>query len=207
MARNLSPKCKICRRAGEKLFLKGDRCLTSKCPMLRKPYPPGIHQRPRKLTEYGKQLMEKQKVKQTYGVLEKQFRKYVKMAIAKKGDNRENLFRILEERLDNVIFQSGLAASRNMARQIIKHQYVLVNGRRVDIPSFMVKKGDQIKMADKFKKTALFGQRKPALKNKKVPGWLDFDIEKLEIKIVDWPLFEEFNLLESLGTVIDFYSR
>ncbi len=207
MARNLLPKCKSCRRAGEKLFLKGDRCLTSKCAMLRKPYSPGMHQRPRKLTEYGKQLMEKQKVKRTYGVLEKQFRKYVEMAISKKGDNRENLFKVLERRLDNVVFQSGVVTSRNMARQIVKHQYILVNGRKVDIPSFLVKKGDVIKFTDKFKRTVFFEQRKANLGKKKISGWLDFDSEKLEIKIVDSPLFEESSLLESLGTVIDFYSR
>ncbi len=207
MARNLSPKCKICRRAGQKLFLKGERCLTSKCPMLRKPYPPGAHQRHQKLTEYGKQLMEKQKAKRTYGILEKQFRTYVKRAVAKKGDNRENLFRILERRLDNVIFQCGIASSRDMARQIVKHQHLLVNGRRVDVPSFRVKKGDQISFNDKFRKTAFFDKNKSSFGKKAVPGWISFDPEKLEIKIIDSPLFEEVNLLESLGTVIDFYSR
>ena len=208
MARNLSPKCKICRRVNQKLFLRGERCLTSKCALLRKPYPPGAHKRTQKLTEYGKQLTEKQKVKRIYGVLENQFRNYVRKAIAKAGDSRGNLFKLLEARLDNIVIQCGIVSSRNAARQVVRHGHIEVNNQKVDIPSFQVKVGDIITFSEKFKKTKLFENNKIMLGKKEVPVWLSLDLDKMIIKVVDWPKTEEsIDLLSSLGTVIDFYSR
>src|SRR4030043_988045 len=141
----ISIKCKKCRRAGQKLFLKGERCYSQKCAMVKRPYPPGLHGKRRSsLSEYGKQLLEKQKIRNTYGVLERQFKKYVLETKDKAGDKREFLFKKLEKRLDNVIFRAGFAKSRTQARQTVSHGHVLVNSRRMNIPSYEVKVGDVI---------------------------------------------------------------
>ena len=155
MARNLNPKCRQCRRIGEKLFLKGDRCVSTKCALIKKNYPPGIHgakQTRAKSSEYGKQLREKQKAKRIYGILEKQFRNYFKKAANKKKETGEILLKILEMRLDNVIYRVGLAKSRNKARQLVSHGHFLINNKKVNIPSYEVNIKDVIKIKQKSEK-------------------------------------------------------
>ena len=154
MARYLGPVCKLCRREGVKLFLKGERCYSSeKCAFDRRPYPPGQHGKGRtKVSEYGKRLREKQKVRRVYGILERQFRTYFAAAARRKGVTGENLLKMLESRIDNVAFRLGFGATRSDARQLVRHNHVLVNGRRVDIPSFGVKAGDVISLSEKARK-------------------------------------------------------
>jgi small subunit ribosomal protein S4 len=164
LARNLDPKCRQCRREGEKLFLKAEKCFTEKCAIEKRNYPPGQHgqRRASRLSDYGVQLREKQKLRRMYGVLEKQFRSYYAEADRKKGITGENLLQMLESRLDNVAYKMGLGGSRTEARQIVKHNSILVNGKRVNIPSYQVQPGDSISVADKSKdqlriKSALAG--------------------------------------------------
>ena len=209
MARDLNPKCKRCRRAGEKLFLKGDRCSTPKCAFTRRPFAPGQKSQRRRgnLSEYGRQLAEKQKVKRTYGILEKQFRNYVLKAVAAKGDSRENLMIAIERRLDNVLHRLGVSHSKKGARQIVNHGLVKVNGRRVDIASFRVKKQDVIDFKDRTLKSPLFANIKATAKKQQLPSWLIWDAEKMQAKVVSLPGKEDLGDLSALGVVIEFYSR
>lgn len=202
-------KCKQCRRAGEKLFLKGERCLTPKCPMIKKPYPPGVHGRSRRrgLSEYGQQLKEKQKIKRTYGILERQFKRYIKLASQQKGDSRENLMRLLETRLDNTVFRLGFAKSRSQARQIVSHRQVMINKKTVNIPSYQVKAGQTITLRDKIKKSTLFENLKASLKNYQLPAWLSLDKQKLQGKVLNLPSVNDFGDLGPLGTILEYYSR
>lgn len=205
----ISVQCKRCRRIGEKLFLKGDRCYTPKCAIVKRAYPPGIHgkKRRRGSSEYGKQLLVKQKVRSMYGVLEKQFRKYVDGISGRQGDKRELLFRKLEKRLDNVIFRLGFAQSRRKARQIVSHGHILVNGKRMNIPSYEVKAKDKISIKEKSQSLPLFADVKEALKKRQIPQWLSLNADKLEaIVISDAPDIEQ-DILQSLGLIIEFYSR
>lgn len=212
MGRNLNPKCKQCRRAGQKLFLKGERCHTPKCALTRRPYAPGARSKRmgRGLSEYGKQLLEKQKVKKTYGLLETQFKNYVLKAIKKKGDSRDNLVTELETRLDNVIFRFGISKSRETARQLVSHGLVKVNGRRVNIPSFQVKAKDVITFKDRILKSPLFANLSTILKKQQLPAWLVFDAAKMEGKIVRQPSPDDLSDLTgtaNLAMVIEYYSR
>lgn len=201
-------QCKICRRIGEKLFLKGERCFTPKCAMIKKPYKPGVHKKTRVLlSEYGRQLNEKQKIRKTYGLLEKQFKNYVKAAIKEKGDSRENLMKKLEKRLDNTVFRLGWAKSRNLARQIVSHGHILVNNRKVNIPSYQVKIGDVIALKEKSKKSSLFENLKISLKKYQTPSWLSLNKEKLEGKVVSQPTIEDLGDLSGIGMIIEYYSR
>lgn len=209
----INAKCKKCRRVGQKLFLKGERCFTVKCAMIKKPYPPGIHKKKRRrsLSEYGKQLLEKQKIRQTYGMRERQFKKYVKEIMFKKGDKRELLFRKLEKRLDNIIFRLGWAKSRAQARQLISHGHVLINVRRVTIPSYEVKISDMIAVSKKSQKLTIFEGLKTTLKKQEVPPWLSpASFEKgagFEAKVKSEPSFGDSKDLQDLGIIIEYYSR
>ncbi len=205
-------KCKICRRLGEKLFLKGERCLSQKCAIVRKPYPPGQKRkrRPRPLSEYGKELREKQKLKNWYNLKERQFRNYVKKILAKKGgaeDSGARLIQILERRLDNVVFKLGFADSRSQARQFISHRHFLVNNKVVNIPAFSVKKGDKIKIRPSSLKKGIFKDLVSALKRRSTPSWISLNISQLEGTIKSLPTFEEAAPPVEVSAIFEFYSR
>jgi len=202
-------RCKKCRRAGQKLFLKGDRCFGQKCAMIRRPYPPGQHGKAfrRRASEYGQQLAEKQKVRHTYGVSEKQFKNYFKEIAGRKG-NKEDLFaQKLESRLDNVVFRLGWANSRSLARQMVSHGHILVNGRKVNIPSCQVRKGDKIKIKESSKKKTLFKDLKTILKKYEVPKWLLADKQKFEGEVKAQPNLDDMGKIAELSMVIEYYSR
>jgi len=203
-------KCKRCRRAGRKLFLKGDRCFTQKCAMIKRPYNPGMHGKKKRrgsLSEYGSQLLEKQAVRRTYGVSEKQFKKYVLEAMMKKGDKRELLLKNLERRLDNVVFRLGWAKSRSSARQIVGHRHIVINGRRMDIPSYEVKIGDLITIKEKSRALPLFKDLEERLKKQTSPAWLDLTADKKGAKVVSDAAIGDEKEIQNLGMVIEFYSR
>ncbi|MDP3057093.1 MAG: 30S ribosomal protein S4 [bacterium] len=204
-----SAKCKVCRRVGDKLFLKGERCNTVKCALTRRAYPPGhLGKNARvRLTEYGSQLREKQKVRKTYGVLERQFVKYLNEAVGIKGDTAVILLNMLEFRLDNIVYRSGLASSRSEARLLVNHDHFNVNGKKVNIPSYRVKIGDVISIQEKSKKKNYFKNITEALKQKKAPSWMAFNLEKMEVKIMAAPSLLEAGLSADIKPVIEFYSR
>jgi small subunit ribosomal protein S4 len=208
MARYTGPDCRLCRREGIKLFLKGDRCYTDKCGVEKRPYPPGMagKKRPRD-SEYRVQLREKQRCKRMYGLLEKQFRGYYTVASAQKGITGENLLRILESRLDNVVYRLGLAKSRDEARQIVRHGHITVNERRVNIPSYRVRPGEVVAVATKSKdllviKTALISSEKI-----EVPGWLEVDIEKLQGKVLSLPSRDQIDAPVREQLIVELYSK
>ena len=188
MARYIGNKCKLCRREGMKLFLKGQRCFTDKCALSRRDYPPGVHaQRRSKVTDYGLHLREKQKLKRIYGVLERQFRLYFKEAERQKGNTGENLLALLERRLDNVVLASGFALSRNHARQLINHGHFEVNGRRVDIASFSVRPGDKVGVKAKDKTKKLVADAIEVNKSQVVPDWLSVAGDAMVSEVVSLP--------------------
>ena len=208
MARYTGADCRLCRREGIKLFLKGDRCYGDKCAIERRPYPPGQagKKRPRD-SEYRVQLREKQKTKRIYGLLEKQFRGYYTLASRQTGITGENLLRILESRLDNVVYRLGFAKSRDEARQIVRHNHIHVNGRRVNIPSYRVRPGDLVAIGPKSKdmlmiKTALIASEKI-----EVPGWLEVDIEKLQGTILSLPTREMIDAPVREQLIVELYSK
>jgi len=205
-------KCKICRRLGVKLFLKGDKCFSSKCPMVRKAYPPGLRgkRRIKALSEYGKELREKQKLKNWYNLKERQFRKYVKEVLEKRGrvkDTAVSLVKTLESRLDNVIFRLGFANSRVQAKQFISHGHFLVNGKSIDTPSYQLKKGDIVALKPQKIKKTIFQNLKNLLKKHKTPSWLELDAEKLEGKVIGEPTIEEVAPPVEISAIFEFYSR
>lgn len=188
MARYIGNKCKLCRREGMKLFLKGQRCFTDKCALSRRDYPPGVHaQRRSKVTDYGLHLREKQKLKRIYGVLERQFRLYFKEADRQKGNTGENLLSLLERRLDNVVLASGFALSRNHARQMILHGHFRVNSRRVDIPSFRVRPGDKVTVREHDKTKKMVSEAVDVNKSQAVPDWLTVAAETMTSEVVSLP--------------------
>ena len=187
MARLTGSVCKLCRREGMKLFLKGQRCFSEKCGINRRDYPPGMHVRPRKTTDYCGQLREKQKAKRIYGVLERQFRKYFNEAVRQKGNTGENLLILLERRFDNVLLNLGLARSRFDARQMIAHGHVQVNGRRCSVPSYLVKAGDNIQIVGKEKITKKAQEAIEINKGQAMPSWLDASPAELRGKVVQLP--------------------
>ena len=206
MAKLIGPSCRQCRREGCKLFLKGERCTSKKCAFERRPSLPGQHGAARKrVTEYGLQLREKQKVKRAYGILEKQFRKYYEEAERMKGVTGENMLSLIERRLDNVVYRMGIGASRKECRQIVNHGQITVNGRRVNIPSFIVKPGDIIAIKENKKDLEMFKD----LKGMKIimPKWLEFNSEKLEGKILANPSREDIDLNIKEHLIIELYSR
>ncbi len=188
MARYVGNKCKLCRREGMKLFLKGQRCFTDKCALSRRDYPPGVHaQRRTKVTDYGLHLREKQKLKRIYGVLERQFRLYFKEAERLKGNTGENLLALLERRLDNVVLASGFALSRNHARQMINHGHFCVNSRRVDVASFSVRPGDKVTVRTHDKTKKLVSEAIEVNKSQVVPDWLSVNGENMVSEVVSLP--------------------
>ena len=191
MARYIDNKCKLCRREGMKLFLKGQRCFTDKCAVSRRDYPPGVHaQRRSKITDYGLHLREKQKLKRIYGVLERQFRLCFKEAERMKGNTGENLLSLMERRLDNVVLSSGFALSRNHARQMINHGHFRVNARRVDVPSFCVRPGDKISISESPKTKKMVSEAVEVNKSQVVPDWLSVTGDAMETEVVSFPTRE-----------------
>ena len=205
-------KCKICRRLGAKLFLKGDRCLSPKCSMVKKPYSPGEKgkKRRRPLSEYGKELSEKQKLRNWYNLKEKQFRRYVKEVLEKRGkveDAGALLIEKLESRLDNVVFRMGFASSRSQARQIISHGHFLINEKKVNIPSFHLRKGDKIALHSVSRKKTIYNELPTTLKKYKPPSWIELNVEKMEAKIIAEPTLEEAAPPAEISAIFEFYSR
>ena len=200
--------CRICRREGMKLFLKGTRCETEKCAFERRGYAPGQHgQKRRKDTEYGLQLREKQKVKRIYGLLERQFRRYFSIASRKKGVTGETLLQLLEQMLDNTVFRMGFAESRRQARQVVRHGMILVNGKKVDIPSYTLKSGDKIAIQEKFKENTALKRSLETLQKRGVPEWLEVDSGALSGTFKKIPTKEEIALPVQEQLIVELYSK
>lgn len=208
MARYTGPVCRLCRREGLKLYLKGERCLTEKCSVDKRPYAPGQHGQGRKrASEYGQQLREKQKARRYYGVLENQFGRYYEEAARRRGVTGENLLELLESRLDNVVFRLGLAGSRAEARQLIRHGHFNVNGGRVNIPSYLVSEGDVVAVREKSREIARLKELVEALTGRTVPAWLQLDVEALNGKVLRKPTREEIDTPIAEQMIIEHYSR
>jgi small subunit ribosomal protein S4 len=209
MARYIGPVCKLCRREGMKLYLKGDRCYSEKCAYTRRPYPPGQHGQGRiKLSEYAIRLREKQKVRRIYGVLEQQFRGYYHNASARKGRTGEEMLSLLERRLDNLVYRLGFAGSRSDARQLLRHGHVRVNDKRVDIPSYVVRVGDTITLTDKARKFKRVVAAFEGADKRPVLTWLEVDRENFAGKVKGSPVRDELNepvIDEQL--IVEYYSR
>ncbi|MBU5487270.1 30S ribosomal protein S4 [Clostridium sp. MSJ-8] len=206
MARYTGATCKLCRREGMKLFLKGDRCYTDKCAFARRSYAPGQHgANKKKVSGYGLQLREKQKAKRIYGVLESQFRKYYEKAEHMKGITGENLLKLLELRLDNVVYKLGFGSSRNEARQLVTHGHFLVNGKKVDIPSFKVSVGDVISVCEKSRGTEKF--KTFAENPKAMPKWIEANIENFEGKVVAEPERDDIEVPINETLIVELYSK
>jgi len=206
MARYTGSKCRLCRREGMKLFLKGDRCMSTKCAVERRQYPPGEHgqRMRRRTTEYGMQLREKQKVKRIYGVLERQFRRYFEMASRQKGVTGENLLRLLELRLDNVVYRAGFAPSRDAARQLVSHRHFTVNGRIVNVPSYSIKVGDVIAARDSIKEVVKANLERYGTDT---VGWLQVSPEQLSVTVVDLPSRESIGIPIQEQLIVELYSK
>ena len=200
-------KCKLCRREGAKLFLKGEKCYMEKCPFNKRPLPPGQHGAGRKkVSEYGQQLREKQKVKRIYGVQEGQFHHYYEVADRMKGITGENMLSLLERRLDNVVFRMGVGASRTQARQLVNHAHFTVNGRTVTVPSYSIRVGDVIAVKENRKNNKFFEQIK-TMKVANMPKWLEFDPEKLEGKVLALPTREDIDSQIAEHMIVELYSK
>ncbi|WP_352419147.1 30S ribosomal protein S4 [Proteiniborus sp.] len=207
MARYTGPVCRLCRREGQKLYLKGDKCFTDKCPVTRRNYAPGQHgQGRKKISNYGMQLREKQKVRRYYGISESQMRKYFEVADKKVGITGENLLKLLESRLDNVVFRLGLAASRAEARQLVTHGHFRVNGKKVDIPSYLTSVGDSIEVKEGSKSSPRFKELQEGFQGNVVP-WLQIDIENMSGKIVSEPSREDIDLPIEETLIVELYSK
>ena len=208
MARYKDEQCRICRREGQKLFLKGSRCYTDKCSISRRNYAPGQNgQKRKKLSEYGTQLREKQKTKSFYGVGEKQFRKYFEMASSKKGITGDILLQILESRLDNVVYRLGYGSSRAQARMLITHGHFEVNGQKVDIPSYLVKAGDVIKVREIRKDSKIIKENVEVNSSRPVPEWLEKDEKTLSGKVVRLASREDVDIPVEEHLIVELYSK
>ncbi len=208
MARYKDEQCRICRREGQKLFLKGERCYTDKCSITRRNYAPGQHgQKRKKLSEYGTQLREKQKTKAFYGVQEKQFRKYFEMASNKKGVTGEELLTILESRLDNVVYRLGFGTSRAQARQLVNHGHFEVNGKKVNIPSYLVKAGDVIAVREIRKDNKTIKANVEQNNSRPVPTWLEKDNEKMTGKVIRLASREDVDIPVEEHLIVELYSK
>ena len=209
MARNLDPKCRQCRREGEKLFLKGEKCFTDKCAIEKRNYPPGQHgqRRSSRLSDYGVQLREKQKLRRIYGVLEKQFRSYYAEADRRKGVTGENLLQLLESRLDNVVYKMGIGASRTEARQIVRHNSILVNGQRVNIPSYQVAPGDEISVVDTSKNQLRIKAALEAAEERGFPEWIDVDAKGFKGIFKNKQLRDDLPTTINESLVVELYSK
>ncbi|HHT48312.1 MAG TPA: 30S ribosomal protein S4 [Firmicutes bacterium] len=208
MARYIGSVCKLCRREGEKLFLKGDRCLSEKCSFNRRSYGPGQHgQGRRKLSEYGLQLREKQKLRRIYGILEAQFARYFELAERKKGITGENLLQLLETRLDNVVYRLRLAGSRREARQLVRHGFFRVNGRKVNIPSYQVKPGDEITLKETATNSTLIKGILEANNGQNIPEWLELDTNSWTARVNSIPSREQIDVPVEEHLIVELYSR
>ena len=209
MARYIGPVCRLCRREGMKLFLKGERCYTEKCAIEKRNFIPGQHGKARKskMVGYGVQLREKQKVKRIYGVLEEQFRRYFAQAERTRGITGETLLQLLERRLDNVTYRIGLATSRAQARQLVRHGHVVVNGRKVDIPSFSVKPGDILTLRGTSAKNAAITHALEEVKGRGVPEWLSFDATAMSAKVGSIPTRTQINQPVQEQLIVELYSK
>ena len=208
MARYLGSACRLCRREGTKLFLKGDRCFSEKCAIERRAYPPGMHGQGRaRFSDYGVQLRETQKVKRMYGLLEKQFRSTFDKASGMKGRAGENLLMLLERRLDNVVFRMGFATSRNEARQLIKHSHFILDGKKVSTPSILVKPGQKVGLREKSKKVTRIVGALDALEGRSLPQWLEIEKDAFEGTIVQLPTREDITIPIDEQLIVELYSR
>jgi small subunit ribosomal protein S4 len=209
MARYIGPVCRLCRREGMKLFLKGERCYTEKCAIEKRNVPPGQHGRSRraKVVGYGIQLREKQKVKRTYGVLENQFRRYFEAADRQKGVTGELLLQMLERRLDNVVYRLGFATSRAQARQLVRHGHFSVNGRKVDIPSYAVRQGDTVSVRSTSGENPSIQHAMEEVKGRGIPEWLMFDSAALSGRVSQLPTREQINLPVQEQLIVELYSK
>jgi small subunit ribosomal protein S4 len=208
VARYTESACRICRRENLKMYLKGDRCYTDKCAIERRPYPPGQHGQGRaKFSEYGVQLREKQKVKRMYGLLERQFELYYARAAARKGKTGENLLQALELRLDNVVFRAGFADTRNEARQLVRHGHFTVNGKRVNIPSFAVKPGTTIEVAEKSRKILRISEALETVDRRGVPQWIDLDKKGFKATVRTAPNREDLTMPIQEQLIVELYSK
>jgi small subunit ribosomal protein S4 len=208
MARYTDAVCRLCRRQGMKLFLKGDKCFTPKCPVERRAYGPGEHgQRRRKVSEYGVQLKEKQKIRDIYGVLESQFRRTFEEAERRPGITGENLLQLLETRLDNVVYRMGWASSRSQARQLVRHGHFKLKGRKTNIPSAQVKPGDAVSVREESRDTEYFQTVIPSMAKKTIPNWLSLDADGYSGRLISAPSREEIDTNVSEQLVVEFYSR
>jgi len=207
--RNIDNKCKQCRRLGEKLFLKGERCQTAKCAMVKRNYPPGFHgpKSRRRLSDYGTQLAEKQKAKKLYGMSEKQFRLTFEKASKKAGDAGKNFLKALEMRLDNVVYRLGFAASRAQARQLVNHGHFTVNGRKAGIPSFAVKEGNIIKVKKTSQNSRYFRNNVETIKKAERPSWLNFDASEMIAKVLHEPKDADLQQNINVQVIIEYYSK
>ena len=208
MARYTGPVCRLCRREGVKLFLKGERCYSEKCAIEKRNYAPGQHgQRRSKSSEYGLQLREKQKAKRIYGVLEGPFRTYYEEADRRKGISGENLIIMLETRFDNIVFRSGFADSRAQARQFVRHNHFTLNGKKANIPSMQLKVGDVIQLKEKSKDSAIIKAIVDNLGSKNSPAWLELDVDQLTVKVVNLPTREEIDIPVEEQMIVELYSK
>jgi small subunit ribosomal protein S4 len=208
VARYRDALCRLCRREGDKLFLKGDRCYTDKCGVERRKYSPGQHgQRRRKLSDYALQLREKQKAKEIYGVLEKQFKRTFQIADRKKGVTGENLLQLLESRLDNVVYRFGFVANRRQARQIVLHGHIRVNGRRVNIPSCQIRPGDEVSIKEASRKLDVIKENVEKIEHRGLPSWVEVDVANLKGKLLHVPSREEIALPVQEQLIIELYSK
>ena len=208
MAKYCGSVCRLCRRENQKLFLKGDRCYTDKCAFERRGYPPGQHGQGRiKFSEYGLQLREKQKIKRIYGLLEGQFRNLFEKADRMKGVTGSNLLSMLERRLDNVAYRSGFANSRTEARHLVRHGHFTVNGRRVDVPSYLMGKGDILEVREKSRGVARIGGALEAVKRREIPQWLELDSASMKARVRDLPARDDITAPMSERLVVELYSK
>ena len=209
MARYIGPVCRLCRREGMKLFLKGERCYTDKCAIEKRNLPPGQHGKSRKakLAGYGVQLREKQKVKRIYGVLENQFRRYFESAARHRGVTGVMLLQALETRLDNVVYRLGFATSRPQARQLVRHGHFLINGKKVDIPSYAVKMGDEVRVREASAKSAVVAHAIDEVKGRGVPEWLQVDAASTLGRVLSIPTREQINLPVQEQLIVELYSK
>jgi small subunit ribosomal protein S4 len=209
LARDTGASCRLCRRENLKLFLKGDRCYGDKCAFERRPYPPGQHgqRRAGKFSDYQLQLREKQKVKRIYGLLEKQFRRSYDRAEKQKGITGTNLLLLLESRLDNMVFRMGFASSRNQARQLIRHKHFLVNGRKVDIPSYQVRVGDKIEVKDSSRKMAVIVEAMETVVRRGIPNWIELEKEQFKGTLKALPNREDLTMPIQEQLIVELYSK
>lgn len=208
MARYREALCRLCRREGMKLFLKGTRCYTEKCAFERRKYPPGQHGHNKgKLSDYGLQLREKQKVKRMYGVMERQFKNYFEKATKMKGVTGENLLKLLERRIDNAVYRMGFALNRRQARQLVRHGFFMVNGIKVDIPSFLLRPGDVIELNQAGKESEIIKENLVLNEQKGFPAWVEVNIEEMKAKFVRIPERDEMQLPVQEQLIVEFYSK